>query len=198
MASAVDIVNSALLKIGVEPLTSLSEDNKAGRLANKTYDVIRDSLIYDHYWNFAVKRKALALDPTPAITGGNRFALPADCHRPIRLMSSYPYKIESGFLIVQEVNEANLLYVWKNTDVSTYTSKFKEALSYRLAAEWAFTLTQTVSLADLMERKAANFVLEAAATDAQEDYQDNVHDDGFLNSHYAESDYPATLRGYSV
>lgn len=197
MASEVDIVNSAFSKIGVEPITSMSEDSKAGRLALKEYPVIRDAMLYDHYWNFAIKRQSLALDPTPAIGGGNRFKLPTDCHRPIKLISGHKYKVESGFLIVKNASEANLQYVWKNNDVSTYTSKFKQALAYRLAAEWAFTMTQSVSLSDKMDIKAENFLLGATATDAQEDYPDNVHDDGFLGSHWSETD-DFTTRGYSV
>jgi len=196
MGSVVGIVNSALSKIGVEPIASLSEESKAGRLANRTFYVILDALLYDHYWNFAIKRQALALDPTPAIGGGSKFVLPADMERPIRLLNNYPYKIESGFLITSNVSEANLLYVWRNHNPATFTSKFSEALAYRLAAEWAYPLVQSVSLGESMEKKAKSFTLDAAATDAQEDYLDTAHSNQFLDAHFAESDYPSTYERY--
>jgi hypothetical protein len=196
MISDVDIINSAFSKIGVESIGSISEESKAGRLAKRTYPLIRDSLIYDHYWNFAIQRKSLALDPTPALGGGNRFILPADCHRPIRLMSRQEYKIESGFLVAPRISEAILLYVWKNINADSYTTRFREALADKLAAEWAYPMVQSVSLAERMEKKAKNSVLDAAATDAQEDYMDTVHDNTFLNAHWNETDYPADFGEY--
>ena len=35
--AAIDIINSALFKMGVEPVADIDEDNKAARLAKQTY-----------------------------------------------------------------------------------------------------------------------------------------------------------------
>lgn len=184
------ICNSAFDKIGVEPITSLNEDSKAGRLALRQYDRIRKSLIYDHYWNFAIKRKALALDPTPVLGEGSRFTLPYDCIRPIELTSRQPYKREGNSIIVRE-DQAILKYVYDNTDESSYTPKFSEALAWRLAAAFAYPMVQSNTLMQVIKQEAKEYVMDAASTDAQEDYLDTIHSDQFINSHFSESDYPS-------
>lgn len=198
MDSPVAICNSAFDKIGVEPIVSLNEDSKAGRLALRQYDRIRKALIYDHYWNFAIKRQSLALSPDPVIGGGSRFLLPSDCLRPIVLISQKPYKLE-GRTIIVESSEANLKYVYNNTDESSYTPKFAEALAWKLAAAFAYPMVQSTTLMQEMKAEAKEYMLDAASTDAQEDYLDTIHSDQFINSHFAEVDYPSNfdnLRGY--
>lgn len=195
MISKVSICNSAFSKIGVEPITSLSEDSKEGRLANRQYEVIKESLLYDHYWNFAIKRKALAKEATTALGGGSKFTLPSDCLRPIRLLNNQYYKLE-GRSIVTKSGAAELLYVSKSVPESSFTPKFAEALAWKLATEFAVTMVQSVSMFDRIENKAERYIIDAASADAQEDYLDTIHDNTFLQAHFAESDYPANYEEY--
>lgn len=60
MSSEVDIVNNALSKIGQPPITALTDDVERARLANRIFTVIRDSVLRDYDWNFALKRVALS------------------------------------------------------------------------------------------------------------------------------------------
>jgi len=186
MTTAVEICNSALVKIGVEPIGSFSEDSKAARVLATQYPLIRDSLLQDHYWNFAIKTVALAKLPTQDLGGrGTKFALPNDYEQAIKLLSNRFYKIESGVLIAQE-DVAILKYVWKNTDTSTYTSLFKEALAWAIAGDIAFLMVQSTTLADRVQETARKKKLDAASVDAQEDFIDNVHADDFIEGRYGE------------
>ena len=58
--SAVQICNNALIKLGANTITSLSDDTKPARLCNKIYTVLRDDLLRSHPWNFAIGRSSLA------------------------------------------------------------------------------------------------------------------------------------------
>jgi len=187
--SPVDICNSALIKLGVERIASFTEDSKAARICNEQYDKIRDSLLYDHYWNFAIKRVMLAKSTdTPAFGFDCKYALPGDCLRPIRLdKKGFAYKVESGFLLTK-LDNAGLLYVSKEVDTSKYTPKFREALAWKLAADFAYPLVQSVSLMATIMEKAKMFALDAASTDAQEDFIDNVIDDSFIDSRFINAD----------
>ena len=80
--NAVDICNSALIKLGAGRITSLSDDSKAGKLCNEQYDKIRKQLLRSHPWNFAIRRKALTKTAnTPAYKYSSEFLLPTDCLR---------------------------------------------------------------------------------------------------------------------
>ena len=185
MSTEIEICNSALAKIGVEPIASFSEESKAARLCANQYPLIRDKLLQDHYWNFAIKTEQLAQLAGGSSIEGYRFALPTDYYQAIRLTSRKPYKIESGVLIVKE-EAANLKYVWKNHNTFSYTPLFKEALASALAFDLSYSLVQSVSLRDRLERTAFDAKLNAASVDAQEDYMDNLYGDDFIESRYGE------------
>lgn len=186
LSTAIDICNSALIKLGQDTISSFTEDSKSARALKVQYPLIRDKLLQDHYWNFAIKTVSLAQLPTQDLgSRGTKFALPSDYHQAIKLLSNKFYKIESGELITDQ-STANLKYVWKNNDVSTYTPLFKEALAYALAHDLAYSMTQSQGTLDRMEKKAEEAKLNAAAVDAQEDFMDNVHGDDFIEGRIGE------------
>lgn len=60
MPTDVDIVNNALSKIGQPPITALTDDVERARLANRLFATIRDAVLRDYDWNFALKRAGLS------------------------------------------------------------------------------------------------------------------------------------------
>lgn len=186
MSTAIEICNRALSLIGVEPIASFSEDSKAARVLANSYPLIRDDLLQDHYWNFAIKTVALAQLPDQDLgSRGIRYALPQDYEQAIKLLSNTFYKIESGVLITKD-GLPLLKYVWKNTDTSTYTSLFKKALAWAIAADIAYLMVQSNSLSERTLERARKVKLDAASVDAQEDFIDNVHSDDFIEGRYGE------------
>lgn len=57
--SSVEICNMALVKVGAELISSLSDNNKRAILCNLLYDKRRKRLIEGHPWRFARRRKVL-------------------------------------------------------------------------------------------------------------------------------------------
>lgn len=168
-ASVVGICNSALLKIGAERISSLSDDNKRAIACNEQYAKLRDEVLADHPWNFALKRATLAADATAPNWGyARRFPLPSDCLRVIE--TQYPnqiYKIESGFILTDE-SDIKILYVFQQTDVTKFSAKFCEALSLRIAADLAYHLAQSASLSQQLLASYSALLADARAVDAQE------------------------------
>lgn len=186
MSTPIDICNSALVKVGQEPISSFTEESKSARVLRIQYPVIRDRLIQDHYWNFAVKTENLALLPEAQIGASeSRFALPQDYFQAIKLISNRFYKIESGILITDQPT-ALLRYVWKNFNTFSYTPLFREALAYAIASDIAYLMTQSNTVATRIEQLAKKARLDAASVDAQEDFIDNVHADDFVDSRFTE------------
>jgi len=133
--SKVSICNNALLLIGCNPITSLTDGNKAANACNLVFDRTLDTLLRMHLWNFAVTRATLASEVTaPAFGYANSYPLPADYIRLVGLEDhSMVYKIESGKLLTDS-DVVNLIYIARIEDVTKYDPLFVEAFVIFLLA----------------------------------------------------------------
>tara|TARA_R110000782_G_scaffold183574_1_gene273864 strand:+ start:1533 stop:2114 length:582 start_codon:yes stop_codon:yes gene_type:complete len=186
MATEVEICNSALIKLGVEVIVSLSEQSKAARLCNEQYHKIRDKNLEAHFWNFAMKRVSLAIvsaDSPPVFGYDLVYQLPSDVLRVLDVNESgNSFKVEQNRYLHTNLSDAKILYISRETDVSKYSSMFKELVAFDLAIDLCMSLTQKRTLrADLKEDKA-EFIRDARSADAQEGYMDQIMEDVWLDS----------------
>jgi hypothetical protein len=166
--SEVQICNSALLKLGADRITSMSDDTKSGRACNEQYAKLRDELLGSHPWNFATARVELAQVST-TIPFGFEYAyqLPSDCLRVLEADTDYAWKIEGRYLLSDD-SAMNIKYITQVTDVSKFSPMFCEALSLRIAADLAFHISNSASLTELMMAAYEKKLREARSYDAQE------------------------------
>jgi len=148
MASEVDIINSALNMIGATNITSRTEDSKAARVTNQRYDFVRDAVFRAHPWHCLVKRRELAADTTdPVMEFDNAYQLPADCLRVLRdQYHDTVFRVE-GRRIVTDESTIKIIYIARITDPNEYDALLMECISARLAADCAFALTASRTLA---------------------------------------------------
>jgi len=148
MASDVDIINSGLNLIGATNITSRTEDSKAARVTNQRYDFVRDGVFRAHPWHCLVKRQELAADTTdPVMEFSNAYQLPADCLRVLRdQYLDTIYRVE-GRRIVTDESTIKIIYIARITDPNEYDALLMECISARLAADCAFALTASRTLA---------------------------------------------------
>ncbi len=148
MASEVDIINSALNLIGATNITSRTEDSKAARITNQRYEFVRDSVFRAHPWHCLVKRQELAADTTdPVMEFSNAYQLPADCLRVLRdQYLDTIYRVEQRRIVTDE-STFKLIYIARITDVNQYDALLIETIASRLAADCAYALTQSRTLA---------------------------------------------------
>lgn len=185
MATAVEICNSALIKVGAQRILSLTDANERARVMNEQYQKVRDELLYSHPWNFAIARAALSPVAAPEFGFSNAFQLPTDCLRVVEtdLPKDAKWDIE-GSKFVCNYSEVRIKYIKRSTDTSRYSAAFCEALSFRLAADIAYQLTQSTSLADSLWQKAEQRLALARTFDAQESQGDRVYSDTWLNARF--------------
>ena len=70
MTSQVDICNLALAKLSQDiTIASMSERSKEARTFSRLWDPMRDLVLADREWPFAVKAVRLALDPEDPLPG---------------------------------------------------------------------------------------------------------------------------------
>ena len=140
LSSETEICNQALAHLGERPIASLEDGSVASRACRLAYDRVRNELLRQHRWNFAVTRAVLSRLATAPLFGWNyQYALPADCLRALEVndsefgdMVTDPWTIE-GRVMLTNAETVNLIYVREVTDVSEFDDLFAEALSLKIA-----------------------------------------------------------------
>lgn len=159
--ASVDIVNSALAKIGEDPITSLDDDRHAARVARTQYPLHRDKLLRLYNWRFAMRRATLApLATAPEFGFAYRFNLPTDCLRVVGVYTeddpnrfqayttgSLAFKVEGRELLLNE-DTAKIYYIAQVTDPGQFDSMFVEALAWSLTVDFALSIANSPSRAD--------------------------------------------------
>lgn len=149
--SEVSICNAALVKLGGELISSLSADTKTSRLCNNAYERLRNKVLEDHPWRFATKTAELAsIVGTPRMDWTYQFQLPADFLRMQRAEDwKQEFEILDGYLHANE-DPIIIKYTQECTNTGLFSYAFAECLSWRIAAELAYALTNSSTIAELM------------------------------------------------
>jgi len=189
MASKVEILNSAFNKLGAATIVSLTDDTKEGILANQQYDIVRQDMLSNHPWNFAISRVALAsTGNTPAFEFDNEFAIPNDVLRILNIeMPIEDFRVESNAIdgtrvILSNFDDVKIKYIRNIEDVSQFPPYFVEAMAARFAAEFAFNLTGKTSVAKLMFALSEQKLRSARGYDAQEGTPEEISTTDSRNS----------------
>lgn len=150
--SDVSICSSALIKLGQEPISDLTSDTKAVRVCNARFAPIRNSVLESYEWSVATRtiQLAAAADVTIDMDWAYAFHPPADLLKIVRGEDWYDeYEIFSGILYA-DTAPFTIKYIWKNTNSASYTYCLAECISWRLAADIAYVMTNSQPTAEAM------------------------------------------------
>lgn len=185
--SEVTICNHALSDIGATEIVALTDDSRNARVCNLRYELIRDFILCAHAWNFAQKRFVLAtVDEDPVWTEDGVtivYQIPVDCLKInfVNIPSSL-YKIESD-KILSNTSGLKIKYTTRVTDPNLFFPLFAEALIAKLAAEIAFPITKSRTLAEQLFKVYHDVKLpEAISEDSQQGTPEVVHQSEWLLS----------------
>lgn len=143
--SIVSICNIALVALGADPITSLTDAKKTATLCAMRYDDTRRSILRSNPWNCNTTRAQLAADPTaPAFGFGNRYRLPPDFMRMLDLPDNEEaeWVIEGNYLLTDETAPLNVLYGRDLQDPTLFDPLLVQCIAYALALELAQPLAQ--------------------------------------------------------
>lgn len=187
MATQVSICSNALLLLGAKTINSLSEGTDRASIASNLYASVRDDLLRSHPWNCAVKRVILAPDTeVPAFDYGAQFLLPSDWLKTISVGEEgyeVDYKHESG-KILSDGTALALRYIFRNEVEATWDSMLVRAMELKMAAEMAYPITASASMADMMHNKWLQHMKSARAVDGQDDPPQTFGDFPLLQSRF--------------
>jgi hypothetical protein len=178
MASVVEVGNSALDKLGVEVIVSLAQNSRNARAINRSYVRIRDRLLRQHPWNFAIKRAQLAASATaPPFGKANAFPLPSDFLRllppdPADNLNSLDWQIENhnGSLAILTDDGAPLevRYIYRATDPNAMDALFLELWAVEIAFDICKEITNSNTAKESLREDRKQILAEAKRNNAIE------------------------------
>lgn len=179
----VGIANSALIKVGADRISSLTEDTRRAQLVNAIYEFVRDEVMGAHPWNFSIKRATLAPTSTaPEFGYDYEFDIPNDCLRILVVNDdSYDWISESNKILTDE-SSCEVTYIFRNEDESTWDNRFAEAFAWRLARELAYALTQSAALVEVCDKAYQRSISEARSIDGAEGIMKKLEADDWTDS----------------
>lgn len=159
MADRTGVMNQALIRLGVETITSENDENEPARVMRACFDDHVKAELRAYPWSFAKARAQLAaLSAAPDFGYDVAYQLPADFLRVIQINDFYefvdhtydqedvPYEIEGRQLLTNYEAPLKIRYIKDLTaDPSSWDALFVRACSISLAALTCKTLTKSTS-----------------------------------------------------
>ena len=156
MATAITIANMALSQLGAGPISSFDEGTLESSLVAQYYPVMRDAVLEDRNWTFAIHRAVLnPLSKRPAFQYDFAYSLPSGFLR-IITVSQVPknfvrpqnaiYSVEGGKLLAMRA-PIYVEYIKRVEQTGLFSAGFIDALATRLAAEMCIAITNSRELA---------------------------------------------------
>lgn len=195
MASQVEICNRALIKLGANPITSISDNSKSARTLGALWDSVRRTELSKRFWNFAIARAILpALADSPAWGFSNAFQLPTDFLKIVQVsdlfvapgLSDYrtgdesPYAIEGKTIATDFSAPLKIRYIQDVTDTGSWDVQFVEAIASKLAYEACYAITQSRDGQRLASEDYDKAVKEAARSNAISRPPAEIPDDSWV------------------
>lgn len=185
---SVTICNLALMMVGIPAITSFEETNNNAKLCKNYYPVLRDRVLRDHSWSFAIKGYELQKLNEKSVD--EKFpvvcALPGDAIRVVNLADDSPFRRMGNKILIKNYPN-RVLYVSRVEDPNLFDEIFIEALQYLIAAEIGMANTRNASLINLYHQKYQQALATARSIDSQENrfaYQNNPRRGTWISSRY--------------
>jgi hypothetical protein len=180
--SPVDVCNIALKRLGCTQIVSLVDGSNEATVLSALYENTRDRLLRELPWNMAQFRVTLAYDPTKTPVFGYAFAYPLPA-KPycVKVEETDPqdaiYSIENsmdsagavtGRVLLTDESSMSLRYTGQVTDPQQWDASFVEAFASDLAAQVAYTLTESVTKEKAAQAWAKSALEHASTVNSQE------------------------------
>lgn len=174
MASKAEICNLALVRLGANTITSLTDGTQTANLCNTVFDTLADEVMMEGPWTSTIRRADLnQLTTTPAFEYSYQYQLPTDpfCLKVLNVYSLSPseedYVIEDDKLLSDE-SSISIRYIGRLTDTGDWDPYLTRAFIARLASELAYPLTGKSDKAAFELERYRLFLAEGLAINNQQ------------------------------
>lgn len=190
MVSEVDICNRALSLIHADLITSFEDDTESAIKCKIFYPQIRDEILREHFWNFAIDQAQLQKEATaPLFDFSNSFELPSDYIRIYRLSSRKNAYKRKGSAIHTDDSAVQIEYVKRITDTTKFDPLFTTILVLKLGASLAYPLAGSEGRGQSLLQEYEMMLKRAKRADGQEGTPDPITADKFVDARYGYRDW---------
>lgn len=171
MSSSLDVVNEGLVRLGVPPLASLSDQSAQALAADTIYRTTRESALAEHPWSFAhrevtLPKLSISIEASRNTSFEYVYQIPNDSLRVLGLRSLETFGLAGDQLYTND-NNARLVYI-ADVSESQWPSYFAKQVSFQFAAAVSIALTENTSRAELMYGLASEQRRTARAVDSMQ------------------------------
>lgn len=181
MASKVDIVSNALILIGHPAISSFDADQGAGATVGAAlFDSTLQYMLSTTYWRFSVKQQQLSrLSAQPLKNWEYAHQIPTDAITIHRVTPRTRYQIfEDKIYSDQQDLWADYTFQVEAESLPLY---FVQAMQYKLASDFAISITNDTQKNQLYEQKYLNELGIAMAADAKSHPPEPIQDQPFTD-----------------
>lgn len=182
MATSIDMSSNALVLIGDEPISSFDDPGAGAQAAANLYPVTYQDVLATHPWSFALKEQKLnrlTQEPDDLTNYKYAYQMPTDL---IRLWAIFPQSnyVIVGTLLYSNENELLARYVYQPEE-TILPAHFVKSMEYRLASEFAISITENTSRAEFYMQKYLIEAAKARNIDSQGRPQQPIIDSPFVD-----------------
>lgn len=185
--SEVSVCNVALVELGQDPISSLSQDTKNARLCNAVFAICRNEVLEGHAWAFATKTAELAsIDGNEDVMGEYTYLYqrPADFLKILRGEDwKQEFEIRDAYLMAND-EPLRIKYIFENTNTGTWSASFAQCLSKRIKASIAYAVTRSNTVAAEAKAEYVSALREARYNDAHKRSPENPVLDSFIDQRF--------------
>lgn len=195
MAALLDIYNLALGHLAMNKVNSTTGVDPSTVACNNNYVTCRDDVFSESRWPFATARAALTLSAVTVLGWTYVYVYPTTAARVWFVFDEATvdtkheqefeviYDVATGARVIcSELSTAYAEYTYKVTDTTIYNPKFVMALSYRLAAAMAHTLTGDPAKGEALMGIYNAMISEAKRLSFAERIKKPTQTSGYVNS----------------
>lgn len=179
--SSIDICNQAMSWLAANPITSFEQNSTEAQLCKANYAAIRDALLEEHEWTFALRRRRYGAvapdltDPELLAYEGERIRIRSDVLRVVQVSSSITFdptdclqwQLEEGCIITSQT-PVYVREIWRNEETTSFSAAFNQAFAARIANDLCLPITESNGKQQLMAALYQNKLAEAKSMDGMQ------------------------------
>jgi hypothetical protein len=194
MISEVSICNQALSWLGQNRITSLNDDSFRAELCRENYAFLRDAVIEERMWTFAMVRKQSETAERDEFDMLWVHQLPSGWLKVFRVLRpasrtlnhvADPSWRREGNRILTSDTSSYLWGVQRITDTGQFSNMFVQCLASRMATDLAMPLTEDKKKQEAMWDQYTAKLNDAAATDGQQGANDYITQSRLVDARYS-------------
>jgi len=174
MAQKIEVISNAMILIGANPISDLSEGTE-GLVAASLYENSYRGLLASHSWRFATKKRQLSrLTETPLNEWDYMYQLPSDLITVVKVQDNTDYEIY-GDKIYSDQPELYIDYRYR-VDETLLPDYYTLTLQFLLAAQFAIPITDNSQRAQVYQSLYEDQLRRAKGIDSSSRPNDAIVD----------------------